>query len=199
MDISMSEQVKSPIALFKEWYDKAIVLNVSEPTAMTLATATSDGIPSARIVLLKAYDERGFCFYTNFNSRKGKELLENPYAALCFYWDELGRQVRIEGKVEKVSEQEADAYFNSRSRGSQLGAWASKQSQPMEDEMDLPNRVKKITEQFSEGVIERPPFWHGFRVIPNKIEFWENKEFRLHRRLVYTKAGNGWKTGILYP
>jgi pyridoxamine 5'-phosphate oxidase len=198
--MSLEDEVKSPVILFKEWFDKAQTLKLSEPTAMTLATATPNGIPSARVVLLKGYDERGFCFYTNFSGRKGRELLENPHAALCFYWDELGRQIRIEGEVEKVSEQEADAYFASRSRGSQIGAWASKQSSVMENEGDLPIRVKEIADQFSGQVIPRPPFWHGFRVVPNRIEFWENREFRLHKRLVYTKsAKNIWETGLLYP
>jgi pyridoxamine 5'-phosphate oxidase len=190
---------QNPIALFKEWYDKAQQLKVTEPTAMTLATATKDGIPSARVILLKGYDERGFCFYTNFGSRKGHELLENPNAALCFYWDELGQQIRIEGAVEKVTEQEADSYFSTRQRGSQIGAWASKQSQVMEDEMDFPNRIKQVTEQFAGQVIQRPPYWHGFRLIPKRMEFWENRQFRLHKRLVYTKAGDKWETNILYP
>jgi pyridoxamine 5'-phosphate oxidase len=197
--MSLEGNVKSPIVLFKEWFDKAQTLNLSEPTAMTLATATKDAFPSARIVLLKGYDERGFCFYTNVTSRKGGELLDNPHAALCFFWDALGRQVRIEGDVEKVTEQEADAYFSSRSRGSQLGAWASKQSYVMEDEADLPSRLQQIADQFSGQVIPRPPFWHGFRVVPSKIEFWENREFRLHKRLVYNKKDLEWEATILFP
>jgi pyridoxamine 5'-phosphate oxidase len=191
--------IESALKLFKEWFDKAQTLDLKEPTAVTLATATKGGLPSARIVLLKSYDERGFCFYTNMQSRKGRELIENPHAALCFYWDALGRQVRIEGKIEKVTEQESDAYYNSRSRGSQIGAWASKQSQVMQGEMDLPKRVKEIADQFEGQVIPRPPFWGGFRLIPSRIEFWENREYRLHKRLVYRREAGVWNTELLYP
>lgn len=193
---------EEPIILFKEWFDKAIETeSTKEPTWMTLATSTAEGRPSARVILLKGLDDHGFRFFTNLTSRKGKELVENPYAALCFYWDTLQRQVRVEGKVERVTEKEADDYFTTRRRGSQIGAWSSKQSLPMEhmDGSDLINRVKEITEQFEGQPIPRPPFWSGFVLIPSRIEFWEAGEFRLHKRIVYERNNGIWETERLYP
>ena len=190
---------KDPIKLFEEYYSSALKLDVNEPTSMTLATASSDGRVSARIVLLKHYDHQGFCFYTNITSNKGKQLKENPKAALCFYWDELDRQVRIEGKIERVSESEADAYYSSRARNSQIGAWASKQSKIMENEGDLQERIKELEEQFEGGDIPRPPFWSGFRLVPDYIEFWDKEDFRLHRRILFTKENGSWVRDILYP
>lgn len=190
----------NPFQLFSEWLQDSQKLDYHEPGFMALATATQDGIPSIRIVLLKGYDERGFCFYTNLTSRKGKELINNPKAALCFYWDELDRQIRIEGSVERVSEKEADEYFASRSRGSQIGAWASKQSCALEKQSDLPDRVKQITQEFGGmGTIPRPPFWSGFRLKPTAIEFWEKQDFRLHKRTLFSKSPNGWTHTMLYP
>ena len=191
---------KDPFTLFREWYDKAQNLDIKEPTFMTLATATPDGKPSARVVLLKGYNEKGFYFYTNLTSRKGRELVENPHAALSFYWMELNRQIRIEGKVERVTEKEADDYFISRRRGSQIGAWASKQSMPMDGESDLAVRAEQITQQFEGGPIPRPPFWSGFCLVPERLEFWEERDYRLHKRILFTKvAANGWDTERLYP
>lgn len=192
---------QEPILLFKEWFDEACAQEGQhEPTAMAVATADKEGRPSARILLLKGYDDRGFRFFTNLTSRKGKELLENPFASLCFYWDKLDRQVRIEGRIERVTEKESDDYFASRSRGSQIGAWASKQSLAIENEHALPERVKQITEQFGgQGTIPRPPFWSGFRVIPERIEFWQKGEFRLHTRILYSQKPTGWNVERLYP
>lgn len=196
----MPEKYKNdPIELFSEWYSEAQKLGLREPTAATVATATKDGIPSARILLLKNFDENGFCFFTNLTSRKGKEIHDNPNAAICFFWDELLRQVRIEGTVERVSEKEADDYFAKRERGSQISAWASKQSHVMENPDDLPGRVKDVARQFEGQVIPRPPFWSGFRVIPRNIEFWQSGEFRLNTRILYTKTLSGWQTERLYP
>lgn len=189
----------NPFELFKEYFDKAIKLDQHEPTAVALATANSDGIPSVRIMLLKGFDERGFCVYTNLTGRKGKELQENPNAALCFYWDQLDLQVRVEGAVERVSQHEADTYFASRSRQSQIGAWASKQSRAIEKDGQLQDRVAEISEQFNGQDVPRPPFWDGFRIAPKKIEFWEKRDFRLHKRTLFTKATNGWEIDTLYP
>jgi pyridoxamine 5'-phosphate oxidase len=195
---------QEPIKLFKEWFDEAqTVDSVKEPTWMTLASATEDGRPSARIVLLKGLDDRGFHFFTNLTSRKGKELVKNPHAALCFYWDTLEKQVRVEGRVSRISEKEADDYFITRSRGSQIGAWSSKQSLPMEslDGSDLVERVKDISAQFEGQPIPRPPFWSGFILEPTCIEFWDAGQFRLHKRLVYRRetTHTPWETQRLYP
>lgn len=166
---------------------------------MSLATVDEDGRPSARIVLLKDFDERGFVFYTNYHGRKGRELLASARAALCFYWAQLGAQVRIEGRVTKVTDAEADAYFATRAWLSQIGAWASKQSEPIGREGDLEQRVKKFEAEFKDRQVTRPPFWSGFRVVPEKIEFWENRPNRLHKRDLYVREGDRWKTEVLYP
>lgn len=192
-------QQSEPIKLFTEWLEEAKKLGLREPDAATVATCTKDGIPSARILLLKNFDEKGFCFFTNLTSRKGKEIHDNPHAAVCFFWDAILRQVRIEGAVERVSEKDADDYFARRERGSQIGAWASKQSHVMENPEDLPNRIKEITTQFEGQVIPRPPFWSGFRVVPKTIEFWQSGEFRLNTRILYTKTPSGWGAERLYP
>ena len=191
-----------PIERFREVYalaekiDRAIL---PDPTAMALATVDEDGSPSVRIVLLKAYDERGFVFYTNYEGRKGRALLARPQAALCFYWSALDIQVRIEGSVAAVADYEADAYFASRNRMSQIGAWASRQSEPLESPRALDERVGKYEREFEGKVVPRPQYWSGFRVHPERIEFWKGKPNRLHERHLYTRAGNGWTIETLYP
>jgi pyridoxamine 5'-phosphate oxidase len=188
-----------PIQRFKDWIGEAEKTEPNDPTAMTLATATSDGVPSARMVLLKGVDERGFVFYTNMTSRKARELKENPKAALCFHWKSLRRQIRVEGAVEPVSDGEADSYFVRRPRVSQLGAWASKQSQPLKGRFELEARVAKYTARFNIGPVPRPPFWSGLRLVPRSIEFWEDQAFRLHMRFVCRRVEGGWTTEELYP
>lgn len=188
-----------PIQRFKDWLGDAEKTEPNDPTAMTLATASPEGVPSARMVLLKGVDDRGFVFYTNLTSRKAKELQANPKAALCFHWKSLRRQVRVEGTVETVSDGEADDYFAGRPRISQLGAWASKQSQPLEGRFELEARVAKYTAKFNIGSVPRPPFWSGFRLMPDSIEFWQDQEFRLHMRFVFRRIDGGWTVGELYP
>jgi pyridoxamine 5'-phosphate oxidase len=170
-----------------------------EPTAFALGSVGADGQPSVRILLLKAVDERGFVFYTNYESRKGHELLAHPRAAMCFHWQPLERQVRIEGVAEPVSGEEADAYFATRARGSQLGAWASLQSQPMESSAVLDARVREMERRFEGGPVPRPPHWSGFRLVPHRIEFWHNMPSRLHERRVFLREAEGWRTETLYP
>lgn len=193
--------MKDPIALFSEWFEAAKAdASILEPTAMTLATATKDGMPSARIVLLKAFDARGFMFYTNLESRKSQELVDNPRAALCFHWKKLLRQIRIEGDVEQVSDEEADAYFNGRPLLSRLGAIASKQSQELPKRENFTNAIGALQKKYSqENPPPRPDFWSGWRVVPRVIEFWQEGEFRLHDREVYTRDGTSWATKKLYP
>jgi pyridoxamine 5'-phosphate oxidase len=166
---------------------------------MALATASRDGRPSVRIVLLKGATPEGFVFFTNYSSRKGSELISNPFGSLAFFWPTLERQVRVEGRVEKVSAKESDDYFKTRPRGSQIGAWASLQSQVLLDRRTLENRVEEFHQQFSEQEVLRPENWGGFRLIPDTIEFWQGKESRLHERVRYTKEGNSWKADLLFP
>jgi len=189
-----------PYKTFGSWLEEAKSAEINDPNAMNLATANAQGRPSNRMVLLNGLDERGFVFFTNAESRKGRDLSENPFAALCFHWKTLRRQVRIEGRVEGVSEAEADAYYNSRPRISRVGSWASQQSRPLPAFSDLEDAVKKYDAQF-EGRedIPRPPYWRGFRVIPDRIEFWMDGEFRLHRRHVFERKGDGWTTFMIYP
>jgi len=199
MSDSMSED---PIARFQALFAEAKRIpadKLPEPTAFALGTVDADGRPSVRIVLLKDVDERGFVFYTNHESRKGRELLASRRAALCFHWQLLEQQVRVEGTVTTVTDAEADAYFSSRARGSQLGAWASIQSRPMDHPDDLDRRLAEITARFGDAPIPRPPHWSGFRVVPERIEFWKGMPSRLHVRHVYTREGNGWTTQRLYP
>lgn len=172
---------------------------IPEPTAMTLATAGVEGQPHARIVLLKEADERGFVFYTNTQSAKGRELMENAKAALCFYWMPLSRQVRVEGYASLVSPEESDAYFTRRARESQLGAWASQQSQPLENRQELMSRFKEAEARFAGIDVPRPPHWQGYRVVPSCIEFWQAGEHRLHRREKFTRDGQHWKSMLLNP
>lgn len=195
----MSDTIPNPIELFKEWLADATRSEPSNPTAMTLATVGASGRPSARMVLLKDVDSRGFAFYTNLESRKAGELNANTVAALCFYWKTLDRQVRVEGTVARVSDDEADAYFASRARMSQIGAWASQQSRPLETRFALERRVAEFTAKFHVGSVPRPSFWSGYRVVPDAIEFWKEMPFRLHDRTVYRRDGDGWRVEKLYP
>lgn len=190
---------EDPLDLFSLWYQDIADKEINEPTAVTLATANANGRPSARMVLLKQHDQDGFVFYTNLESRKGLDLQENPYAALLFHWKSVRRQVRIEGKVGLVRDEEADAYFATRDRGSQIGAWASDQSRPLSGRFDLEKNVAAFTAKFGIGKVGRPPHWSGFRLSPDYYEFWDNGAFRLHDRLVYTKGDAGWMTEWLYP
>ena len=191
---------KIPFEIFEKWFNEAINNSkIVEPSAMCLATSNLDNKPSSRMVLLKKFDERGFCFYTNLTSRKGQELKQNPNVALCFYWGILGRQVRIEGEIESVSTAEADEYFASRRRESQIGAWASKQSQKMENWQEFENRISEISTQFENQEVARPFFWSGFRVKPHAIEFWEEGDYRIHHRHLYAKTLDGWIVNEIYP
>jgi len=192
---------KDPFMLFKAWFADAEASEANDPNAMTVATADATGRPSARIVLLKGVDERGFVFYTNFESRKGHELAVNPFVALCFHWKSLTRQVRVEGPVVKVSDAEADAYFASRARLSQTGAWASRQSKPLASRDALLDAVRETKGQYEGLDIPRPPFWTGARVTPIRIEFWHDGEYRLHDRFVFTReyGAEEWTITRLYP
>lgn len=190
----------NPITQFSAWLEEAKNNSViTEPTAMSLATSSKNGEPSVRMVLLKHLDERGFVFYTNLESRKSHEIKQNPKAALCFYWMPLERQVRIEGKIEQVSDEEADTYFATRQRDSQIGAWSSKQSQVLPQRVDLLQNISENIARFENAPVPRPPFWSGFRLIPNRIEFWQQGDFRLHERELFTRDGSDWKTSSLYP
>ena len=194
--------VQNPLSRFNRLYAQAQALDraiLPEPNAMSLATVGMSGIPSVRIVLMKDVDERGFVFYTNLEGRKGRELRTRPFAAICFHWPQLEVQVRAEGPVTQVSDEEADAYFATRARSSQLGAWASIQSQPIEHANDLALRVAEYERKFDGNAVPRPPFWSGFRLQPEKIEFWKNKPGRLHERHLYSRSGESWTMETLYP
>ncbi len=198
--LSETEIDSNPFAQFKEWFDRALSADILEPNAMMVATTTPEGKPSARMVLLKDFDARGFVFYTNYNSDKAQELAENPQAALVFWWAELQRQVRICGRVEKVSDQESDKYFYSRPLNSRLGAWASNQSQVIESREVLEQHLEELKEKYQDREVPRPSHWGGIRVIPAEIEFWQGRSSRLHDRLVYTRMEDGsWKIERLSP
>jgi len=192
--------VTDPFAKFREWMAEAAASEPVDPNAMTVATATSGGRPSARTVLLKDVDARGFVFYTNQESRKSADLAANPHVALLFHWKSLARQIRIEGVVEPVTDAEADAYFASRPRISRLGAWASDQSRPLDERLTLERRLAEYEAKYPGEDIPRPPHWSGYRVLPDSFEFWQNMPFRLHDRTVYTRRADGrWSIGKLFP
>lgn len=188
-----------PHLLFETWFNDAAAAEPNDHNAMALATADGAGRPSVRMVLLKGHDPRGFVFFTNLDSRKGGELAANPHAALLFHWKSLRRQVRIEGAVELVSAAEADAYFATRSRDSQLGAWASEQSRPLASRETFETRYEEMRTRFAGGDVPRPPRWSGFRLVPERIEFWIDRAHRLHERRLFVTNGDGWSEGLLYP
>ncbi|MYH50166.1 MAG: pyridoxamine 5'-phosphate oxidase [Gammaproteobacteria bacterium] len=188
-----------PIQLFGQWFEAARKARILLPEAMTLATASADGAPSARMVLLKDFAEDGFEFYTNLGSRKADELTANPRAALCFHWGVLQRQVRVEGDVTPLSRETSAAYFRTRPRGSQVGAWASRQSEPLGDRGMLVRRVREIEKRFEGGEVPLPDFWGGFRLHPQRIEFWQGRTDRLHDRLLFQREGDGWSSRRLHP
>jgi pyridoxamine 5'-phosphate oxidase len=189
-----------PFRLFSEWLADATISEPNDPNGVALATVDTDGMPDVRMVLLKGFDEQGFVFYTNFESAKGREILATMKAAMCFHWKSLRRQVRIRGPVEMVSDAEADAYFATRPRGSRIGAWASKQSRPLESRFALEKAVAEYTARHAIGEIPRPAHWSGFRIVPQTIEFWHDRPFRLHDRIVFSRtAAGGWEKTRLYP
>jgi pyridoxamine 5'-phosphate oxidase len=201
--MSGSDAKTDPFALFSAWFKEAEAKEINDPNGVALATIGPEGMPDVRMVLLKAFDEQGFVFYTNFESAKGRDLLTHPKAALLFHWKSLRRQIRIQGGVSQVSEAEADAYFASRPRDAQIGAWASRQSRPMEGRHELEREVARYALKFGIAPVPRPPQWSGFRVAPERFEFWTDKPFRLHERLIFIRKKDGesiaWRTEHLFP
>ena len=197
--LNEDEVSTDPIDQFTQWFEKAISDDVVDANAMTLSTATKGGIPSSRIVLLKGVDKKGFRFYTNYQSRKGRELQANPHAALCFYWPEHERQIRIEGSVERLSREESKSYFEQRPRLSQIGAWASKQSSKVNSREELEDRFKELKQRFDEQDVPLPDFWGGYLLMPNRFEFWQGRKGRMHDRIEYQKEGESWIISRLAP
>ena len=194
-------EADDPVALFHDWLRDATESEPNDPTATALATVDDDGLPDVRMVLLKAFDARGFVFYTNFESAKGRQILASGKAAMCFHWKSRRRQVRLRGRTEEVADHEADAYFASRPRSSRIGAWASDQSRPVESRALLEKRVLEFEARYPGEEVPRPPHWSGFRIVPSQIEFWQDGQFRLHDRIVFRRAGGseGWRKLRLYP
>ena len=194
------EDEQNPIDLFKKWFTVAEKSEINDPNALSLATASANGLPSVRMVLLKGLSDKGFVFYTNFNSKKGNDLKNNPQASMCFHWKSLRRQVRISGKVSIISNEEADKYYNSRAYGSRIGAWASSQSQVMKNRNEFLDKIKNFEKKYpDQNNVPRPPHWSGWRIMPNEIEFWLEVNNRIHERLNYRKDNNRWVREILYP
>ena len=190
---------RDPIELFGEWFQEARESGIMLPESASLATATPEGVPSSRMVLLRAFSAEGFVFYTNYGSRKARELDANPRASLLLYWAILQRQVRVEGRVERIGHEESEAYFRTRDRGSQIGAWASRQSDTLDERSTLERRVSQAEERFKDQDVTLPEFWGGYRVVPERIEFWQGRLNRLHDRLAFKRADGGWETERLYP
>ncbi len=194
------EDEANPVDLFKKWFASAEKSEINDPNAFSVATSNKEGIPSVRMVLLKGLSDRGFIFYTNFNSKKGNDLKNNPNASMCFHWKSLRRQVRVTGKVTVVENEEADKYFSSRKYGSKISAWASSQSEQMKNRDEFLNKIKEYEKKYpKEKEVPRPPHWSGWRVLPNEIEFWLELDNRSHQRLVYKKESGKWIKGMLYP
>ena len=199
LDICFEDEA-NPIVLFEKWFEVAKKSEINDPNALSLATASPDGIPSVRMVLLKGLNEKGFVFYTNFNSKKGKDLKKNPNASMCFHWKSLRRQIRVSGQVSVINDKEADDYFNSRAYGSRIGAWASSQSQVMKNREEFLNKIKEYEMKYpDQKKVPRPPHWSGWRLVPREIEFWLEIKNRVHERLNYKKEKNSWIREVLYP
>jgi len=199
LDICFEDEA-NPIVLFEKWFEVAKKSEINDPNALSLATASPDGIPSVRMVLLKGLNEKGFVFYTNFNSKKGKDLKQNPNASMCFHWKSLRRQIRVSGKVTVIDDKEADDYFNSRAYGSRIGAWASSQSQVMKNREEFLNKIKEFENKYpDQKKVPRPLYWSGWRLIPREIEFWLEIKNRVHERLNYKMEKNSWIREVLYP
>ncbi|MEC9078121.1 MAG: pyridoxamine 5'-phosphate oxidase [Pseudomonadota bacterium] len=194
-----TDGLSNPLKLFQIWFEEAEAKEPDVPNAMSLSTVNANGRVSSRMVLLKGYDQRGFVFYTNIGSRKGRDIVENRSVALLFHWKSLKRQVRVTGPAEEVDAEEANTYFASRSRGSQVGAWASRQSGNLQSRYLLEETIHEFEKKFADRAIPRPPFWTGYRVIPHEIEFWEEGDFRLHNRILYSLEASGWSKSLLYP